>query len=827
MMNGAPPPPPPPPPPPSLLPLPLLPPPPPPPPPPPHVVVIDPEVVKAAEDERQAQHAALMQACRLLEQGRSQEAELEGLVHFASSLLEQEQQQQQQQKDHHGVVNEDNHDSSSGGEQLPQAIADAYQQVAAVSSSVAHNHSALDSNKDKNENRAAAAAAAATMTTTSIAAATSGMSHNRHYGLLASGGQWNKTVHATLLSGALKKAAETAADIQAKRLGNDGAVLQECLARARKRPMNMNSSSSSSSSSTEDNRQALATSWLNWMHQRRAEIVTYHAKFDNTGTTTTTTTTGGGGGGMYAPSAINLDNADAAAAAAHKRARLVSNGFEIPIQTWLQPIQDETLFTANEVMGKYLDLESNSNIDDIVLQALQAVVNYSTEESTTKAAVAATTSLGYTDVLRILANGLNNTTIATTSNKLTEDGKLRHRKAYGRCLLQLQEYLTNFLARTRPLLDVAQEIVAPAMAKFQEEWIRSGGGVEGWRVKPAEKHLVATTLTPPTTPAPAEKKETNDVHNNNNNKSSSEDDDDKCKFDLSQYETAQDFSKAYEKNGDDTLLNECARLGLKCGGTNVDRAKRLFMTKNKARSEWPKKIFLRSSQSASMKQATVTTDDVVPAGPTERRVDLAQREAIVMALIDQVRPTLEATMRRAERRQGQTLNEREKEVEEDLYGSETVAASKNRNKIRQNGEESSEGDDDDDDDDDAPIYNPKNVPLDWDGKPIPYWLFKLHGLNHYYTCEICGGESYRGRRNFELHFADNKHAFGMKSLGIPNTKHFHGVTKIEDAQNLWKSLQEKLHQDQFDGNKEEEYEDTHGNVLSRTEYEDLARQGLL
>ena len=45
--------------------------------------------------------------------------------------------------------------------------------------------------------------------------------------------------------------------------------------------------------------------------------------------------------------------------------------------------------------------------------------------------------------------------------------------------------------------------------------------------------------------------------------------------------------------------------------------------------------------------------------------------------------------------------------------------------------------DDDDDDDDAPIYNPKNVPLDWDGKPIPYWLFKLHGLQHVSLCPRC------------------------------------------------------------------------------------------
>ena len=51
--------------------------------------------------------------------------------------------------------------------------------------------------------------------------------------------------------------------------------------------------------------------------------------------------------------------------------------------------------------------------------------------------------------------------------------------------------------------------------------------------------------------------------------------------------------------------------------------------------------------------------------------------------------------------------------------------------------------------------------------------------------------------------------------------------KIEDAQELWSKLKDTLHQEQFDGSKEEEYEDSHGNVLSRATYEDLAGQGLL
>lgn len=58
----------------------------------------------------------------------------------------------------------------------------------------------------------------------------------------------------------------------------------------------------------------------------------------------------------------------------------------------------------------------------------------------------------------------------------------------------------------------------------------------------------------------------------------------------------------------------------------------------------------------------------------------------------------------------------------------------------------------DDSDEDRVKYNPKNLPMGWDGKPIPYWLYKLHGLGKEFKCEICGGASYWGRRAFEKHF---------------------------------------------------------------------------
>ena len=51
--------------------------------------------------------------------------------------------------------------------------------------------------------------------------------------------------------------------------------------------------------------------------------------------------------------------------------------------------------------------------------------------------------------------------------------------------------------------------------------------------------------------------------------------------------------------------------------------------------------------------------------------------------------------------------------------------------------------------DDIP-YNPKNLPLGWDGKPIPYWLYKLHGLNISYNCEICGNYTYKVSTSWEI-----------------------------------------------------------------------------
>ena len=52
----------------------------------------------------------------------------------------------------------------------------------------------------------------------------------------------------------------------------------------------------------------------------------------------------------------------------------------------------------------------------------------------------------------------------------------------------------------------------------------------------------------------------------------------------------------------------------------------------------------------------------------------------------------------------------------------------------------------DSDEEDEYVYNPLKLPLGWDGKPIPYWLYKLHGLNLEFKCEICGGARWAAQR---------------------------------------------------------------------------------
>mmetsp|Transcript_7786 Transcript_7786/g.11263 ORF Transcript_7786/g.11263 Transcript_7786/m.11263 type:complete len:389 (-) Transcript_7786:88-1254(-) len=181
---------------------------------------------------------------------------------------------------------------------------------------------------------------------------------------------------------------------------------------------------------------------------------------------------------------------------------------------------------------------------------------------------------------------------------------------------------------------------------------------------------------------------------------------------------------------------------------------------------------------------------------------------------DLLRDTIDETVQYLQKKQSQTAEEMEMEKDIDSDEEEDDGVEIN-------------GSDMENDDEDRPIYNPLNLPLGWDGKPIPFWLYKLHGLGIEYKCEICGNYSYWGRRAFEKHFSEWRHAYGMKCLKIPNTAHFKEITKIEDAIVLYDKLKKDAEDQTFRPDQDVECEDIQGNVMSQRAFEDLRRQGLI
>ncbi|KAK9906790.1 hypothetical protein WJX75_008099 [Coccomyxa subellipsoidea] len=254
-----------------------------------------------------------------------------------------------------------------------------------------------------------------------------------------------------------------------------------------------------------------------------------------------------------------------------------------------------------------------------------------------------------------------------------------------------------------------------------------------------------------------------------------------------------------ETLGPDRLKEALAALGLKSGGTLRQRAERLFLTRDTPLTQLDRKHFAKGAAPAAVRSAEEN------ARISAAAQDTALLEAKVKLWSEVFASVIEDTKGYVEKKQASTYEEIVAEQE-------------------QKAEEDAAAEDSDEEDDF--VYNPLKLPLGWDGKPIPYWLYKLHGLNQEFTCEICGGQSYWGRRAFERHFKEWRHQNGMRALGIPNTKTFFEVTQMKDALELWTSIKER-EVGGFKAEAEEEYEDKDGNVYNKRTYEDLKRQGLI
>jgi splicing factor 3A subunit 3 len=104
-------------------------------------------------------------------------------------------------------------------------------------------------------------------------------------------------------------------------------------------------------------------------------------------------------------------------------------------------------------------------------------------------------------------------------------------------------------------------------------------------------------------------------------------------------------------------------------------------------------------------------------------------------------PTISETKSNVERRFSLTAREREQELLEQVKPPPAP--------INASGDAAGE------EEEEERIYNPLKLPLGWDGKPIPYWLYKLHGLGVEYRCEICSDHVYMGRYANYIHPRDS------------------------------------------------------------------------
>lgn len=199
---------------------------------------------------------------------------------------------------------------------------------------------------------------------------------------------------------------------------------------------------------------------------------------------------------------------------------------------------------------------------------------------------------------------------------------------------------------------------------------------------------------------------------------------------------------------------------------------------------------------------------------------IASREFRVRRLAEYLDTERSNTRVNVERKQGMTERERQQELDA-LFAEDDAAAAAGGGKH----------DSDSDNDGEERIYNPLKLPLAWDGKPIPYWLYKLHGLGVEFSCEICGNFVYMGRRAFDKHFSEARHVYGLKCLGITGAGAgaglFREITGIGEAVSLWEKIKKERKEKEAKEDGIVQMEDGEGNVMPERIYLDLQKQGIL
>jgi splicing factor 3A subunit 3 len=278
-----------------------------------------------------------------------------------------------------------------------------------------------------------------------------------------------------------------------------------------------------------------------------------------------------------------------------------------------------------------------------------------------------------------------------------------------------------------------------------------------------------------------------------------------------------DEVQGWEMDAAAAKINGAGRTLSAAGAVWCDACEKEFKNENVYKGHLNGRKHIKAAEELQKRQEDAAASRNGTHGSSAERLKqraVAEREYKVKRMTGAMSTEREDTRVNVERRQGMTERERAQELENLFNQSATNP-------------QNSAMDEDQGDDGDDRIDNPLKLPLAWDGKPIPFWLYRLHGLGVEFPCEICGNYVYRGRRAFDKHFNESRHIYGLKCLGISNTHLFRDITNISDALKLMEKMQKDQKKTKIDEGSIVQMEDAEGNVMPEKVYYDLQKQGLL
>lgn len=187
-------------------------------------------------------------------------------------------------------------------------------------------------------------------------------------------------------------------------------------------------------------------------------------------------------------------------------------------------------------------------------------------------------------------------------------------------------------------------------------------------------------------------------------------------IDLDEHDTEE---KLLELGGE-ALKGALSAVGLKAGGTPQQRAQRLLLLKATPGgiANMDKKHFAKGAVVGKAESDTKAAARLKASAAAEARLD---------CLLSLLGDALEATLANVDKKATRTYEE----MEEERAAAEDAEA-----EPMEEGEEFSS----DEEDAAAEIHNPLKLPLGFDGRPIPFWLYKLHGLNQQFKVRARGRE---------------------------------------------------------------------------------------